>query len=253
MALVFTQTECSQSQPGVSSSIQARLTGGGSCFLLFPSHRRFVAARDRRRFHSFSAVAEHIGSRDALEECHARHSAQGNGHSLQVSSAAPSRAHASPATGLLPPAGACGTLGGEDGGGAAGVATSVGRERTGATTHAGGASEPAGKRDAQFLERVAKDVLGELEAGRGQQTPVKRRQEEKIQTPIRTSQKRLPDDLVSPSKGRQDQPRVSEDTVKRVKVAIEKDNGISYLVKTKQSLPFDKLVSCVRVFVWYRA
>ena len=91
---------------------------------------------------------------------------------------------------------------------------------------------------AQFLERVAKDVLGE---------------EEKIQTPIRTSQKRLPDDLVSPSKGRQDQPRVSEDTVKRVKVAIEKDNGISYLVKTKQSLPFDKLVSCVRVFVWYRA
>jgi hypothetical protein len=100
---------------------------------------------------------------------------------------------------------------------------------------------------------VAKDVLGELEAGRGQQTPVKRRQEEKIQTPIRTSQKRLPDDLVSPSKGRQDQPRVSEDTVKRVKVAIEKDNGISYLVKTKQSLPFDKLVSCVRVFVWYRA
>ena len=106
---------------------------------------------------------------------------------------------------------------------------------------------------AQFLERVAKDVLGELEAGRGQQTPVKRRQEEKIQTPIRTSQKRLPDDLVSPSKGRQDQPRVSEDTVKRVKVAIEKDNGISYLVKTKQSLPFDKLVSCVRVFVWYRA
>lgn len=168
MALVFTQTECSQSQPGVSSSIQARLTGGGSCFLLFPSHRRFVAARDRRRFHSFSAVAEHIGSRDALEECRSRHSAQGNGHSLQVSSATPSRAHASPATGLLPPAGACGTLGGEDGGGAAGVATSVGRERTGATTHAGGASEPAGKRDGRgkTLGRSVPRASGEGRFGR---------------------------------------------------------------------------------------
>lgn len=102
----------------------------------------------------------------------------------------------------------------------------------------------------QFLERVANDVLGELEAPRSQQTPVKRRQEERIQTPVRNSQKRLPEDLVSPSKGRQEQPRVSEDTVKRVKVAIEKDNGISYLVKTKQSLPFDKLVSCVCGFLW---
>lgn len=99
----------------------------------------------------------------------------------------------------------------------------------------------------QFLERVANDVLGELEAPKGPQTPVRSRQEDRTQTPVRNSQKRLPEDLVSPSKGRLDQPRVSEDTVKRVKVAIEKDNGISYLVKTKQSLPFDKLVSCVCV------
>ena len=109
------------------------------------------------------------------------------------------------------------------------------------------------RRVLQFLERATNDVLGELETPKNQQTPVRGHAEERLRTPTRTpirtptrnSQKRLPEDLVSPSKGKQDQPRVSEDTVKRVKVAIEKDNGISYLVKTKQSMPFDKLVSCV--------
>ena len=148
MALVFTQTECSQPQPTVSSSLQARLTGGRSLEPFLPSHRRFFASRRRR----FPRVAETTGgfihACNALEESSPSHSAQRwRRNARQVAAAASAGGDSIAETNLLPPASSRGTLGGKSGGDEAGVAARIERECVGAATDARGVAEPAAERN----------------------------------------------------------------------------------------------------------
>lgn len=99
----------------------------------------------------------------------------------------------------------------------------------------------------EFLLKITEDLITELETIK--ETPTRNRRvtigDTSLTSPLKSPQKSLPADLVSPSKGLSRRPMVSEDTVNRVKAAIEKDHGLSYLVSTKQIVSFDKLASCV--------
>ena len=86
-----------------------------------------------------------------------------------------------------------------------------------------------------FLHEIALDLITELECIRPAE---KRRQsmyEEKLQRPVKKPHVKSVDHIT-----------VSEDTVKRILLAIEKDKNLSYLVQSKQVIGFDRLASCVR-------
>ena len=103
------------------------------------------------------------------------------------------------------------------------------------------------KNTLEFLLKITEDIATELETIRD--TPTRSRRmtigDTSLSSPLKSPQKSLPMDLVSPSKTLSQRPTVSEDTINRVKAAIEKDHGLSYLVSTKQIVSFDKLASCV--------
>lgn len=90
-----------------------------------------------------------------------------------------------------------------------------------------------------FLLQISLDLIKELESIR----PVDNRrqaiiEDKKLETPRKSIMR-------SPIKKRVETFDVSEDTMKKIHMAIEKDKNLSYQIEAKQAVSFDHLVSCV--------
>lgn len=95
-----------------------------------------------------------------------------------------------------------------------------------------------------FLLQISFDLIAELESIRPAE---KRRQsimEEKLKE---TPRKSFIPSLKSPIKKKAVNLEVSDDTVKKVHLAIEKDKNLQYLVDTKQVVYFDRIATCVQI------
>lgn len=90
-----------------------------------------------------------------------------------------------------------------------------------------------------FLLQISLDLVKELESIRPEEN---RRQsitgDKKVETPRKSV-------LRSPIKKRVETFDVSEDTMKKIHMAIERDKNLSYQIEAKQTVSFDHMVSCV--------